>query len=156
MFTWSRCKNIQRQNLVLLESQGATRSPLTQQLDTGSFVGQAFGIILKGTGYSQSWVCLVVQTVKHPPAMQETQVWYLGWEDPLEKGMATHSSILAWRIHGQRSLECYKPLGHKESDTTEWLVLNTVNPKGNQPWIFIGRTDGEAEALILWPLDVKS
>ena len=36
--------------------------------------------------------------VKNLPAMQETQVWSLGWEDPLEKGMATHSSILAWRI----------------------------------------------------------
>ena len=41
---------------------------------------------------------LVAQVVKNPPAMQETQVWSLGWEDPLEKGMATHSSILAWRI----------------------------------------------------------
>ena len=38
------------------------------------------------------------QLVKKPPAMQETQVWSLGWEDPLEKGMATHSSIPAWRI----------------------------------------------------------
>ena len=36
--------------------------------------------------------------VKNLPAMQETQVQYLGWEDPLEKGMATHSNILAWRI----------------------------------------------------------
>ena len=36
--------------------------------------------------------------VKNPPAMQETQVQSLGWEDPLEKGMGTHSSILAWRI----------------------------------------------------------
>ena len=41
---------------------------------------------------------LVAQMVKNPPAMQETQVWSLGWEDPLEKEMATHSSILAWRI----------------------------------------------------------
>ena len=41
---------------------------------------------------------LVAQTVKNLPAMQETQVRSLGWEDPLEKGMATHSSILAWRI----------------------------------------------------------
>ena len=40
----------------------------------------------------------MVQLVKNPPAMQETQVQSLGWEDPLEKGMATHSSILAWRI----------------------------------------------------------
>jgi len=44
------------------------------------------------------WASLVVQTVKNLPAMQETWVQSLGWEDPLEKGMATHSSILAWRI----------------------------------------------------------
>ena len=41
---------------------------------------------------------LVAQTVKNLPAMQETWVQFLGWEDPLEKGMATHASILAWRI----------------------------------------------------------
>ena len=41
---------------------------------------------------------LVTQMVKSLPAMQDTWVWSLGWEDPLEKGMATHSSILAWRI----------------------------------------------------------
>ena len=46
------------------------------------------------------WASLVAQTVKNPPAvcLQETQVRSLSWEDPLEKGMATHSSILAWRI----------------------------------------------------------
>ena len=41
---------------------------------------------------------LAAQTVKNPPAMQETWVGSLGWEDPLEKETATHSSILAWRI----------------------------------------------------------
>ena len=41
---------------------------------------------------------LVAQMIKNLPAMRETQVWSLGWEDPLEDGMATHSSILAWRI----------------------------------------------------------
>ena len=40
----------------------------------------------------------MAQMVKNPPAMQETWVRSLGWEDPLEEGMATHSSILAWRI----------------------------------------------------------
>ena len=40
----------------------------------------------------------VAQTVKHPPAMRETWDWYLGWEDPLEKEMAIHSSTLAWKI----------------------------------------------------------
>ena len=43
-------------------------------------------------------VSLVVQTVKNLPGMQKTQVWPLGWEDPLEKGMETYSSIFAWRI----------------------------------------------------------
>ena len=46
----------------------------------------------------ENFSSLVVETVKNQPAMQETQVWSLGQEDPLEKGMATHSSVLAWRI----------------------------------------------------------
>ena len=45
--------------------------------------------------------------VKNLPKMQETWVRSLGWEDPLEKGMATHSSILAWKSYGQMSLEGY-------------------------------------------------
>ena len=45
-----------------------------------------------------SWVSLVAQMVKNSPVMQETRVQLLGWEDPLVKGMATHTSILAWRI----------------------------------------------------------
>ena len=44
------------------------------------------------------WISLVAQTIKHLPTMQETQVRSLGWEDPVEKEMATHSSILAWII----------------------------------------------------------
>ena len=53
----------------------------------------------EGIGYlvQYSWASLVAQSVKNPPAMWETWVWSLGWEDPLEKGMATQSSILAWR-----------------------------------------------------------
>ena len=62
---------------------------------------------------------LVAQMVKNPPAMQETWVRSLGWGDPLEEGLATHFSILAWRIHGQRSLVGYNPSGRKELDTTE-------------------------------------
>ena len=51
-----------------------------------------------GNPLQYSWASLVAQLVKKPPAMQETWVHALGWEDPLEKGEATHSSILAWRI----------------------------------------------------------
>ena len=51
-----------------------------------------------GGGFQTRHAPLVAQTEKNPPAMQETQVRSLGREDPLEKGMAKHSSILAWRI----------------------------------------------------------
>ena len=64
----------------------------------------------------------MAQMVKNLPAMQETQVPSLGQEDPLEKGMATHSSILARRIP-QRSLAGYSPWGYKESDMTKQLTL---------------------------------
>ena len=54
----------------------------------------------KGISYplQYSWASLVAQTVKNPPAMRETWFWSPAWEDSLEEGMATHSSILAWRI----------------------------------------------------------
>ena len=48
--------------------------------------------------YPSHWASLGAQTVKNPPAMQETWVRSLGWEDPLEEGVATHPSILSWRI----------------------------------------------------------
>ena len=51
-----------------------------------------------GYPLQHSWASLVAQLGKSPPAMQETWVGSLGWEDPLDKGKATHPSILAWRI----------------------------------------------------------
>ena len=57
--------------------------------------------------------------VKHLPPTWETQVQSLGREDPLEKEMATHSCILAWKIHERRILAGYSPWGCKESDTAE-------------------------------------
>ena len=68
-----------------------------------------------------AWTSLVVQTVKNLSTMQGTWVRSLGQEDPLEKGMATHSSILAWRIPWTEE-PGYSPWGHKESDTTERLI----------------------------------
>ena len=71
----------------------------------------------EGIGYplQYSWVPMVAQSVKNPPAMWETWVRSLGWEDSLEEGMATHSSILAWRIPMKRRAWG----GHKESDISE-------------------------------------
>ena len=64
---------------------------------------------------------LVAQRVKDLPTMWETWVQSLGWEDLLEKEMATHSSILAWKSNGWGSLVGYSPWGGKESDMTERL-----------------------------------
>ena len=68
---------------------------------------------------------LVAQSVKNLPAVQETWVRSLGQEDPLEKRMATHSSILAWRIPWMdRGAWKASPWGHKDLDTTEQLTFS--------------------------------
>ena len=59
---------------------------------------------------------------KESTAMRGTWVWPLGREDPLEKGMAVHSSIHAWRIPWTEEPGGLRSMGHKESDTTEWLI----------------------------------
>ena len=75
----------------------------------------------EGIGYplQSSWASLVAQLVKNPPAMQETWVQSLCWEDPLDKGKATPSRILAWRIPWTEEPAACGPLGHKELDTAE-------------------------------------
>ena len=90
----------------------------------------------------------MAQPVKSLPAMQETQVQSLGWEDPSEKGMATHSSILAWKIPWTEELGgLYSSWSHKESDSTEQLTLSVFiikifiqrenNFHGRFPFIFL-------------------
>ena len=66
-----------------------------------------------------SWASLVAQTVKNLSAMQETWVQSLGWEDPLEEDMATHSSILSWRIPMDRGGWRATVHGVAKSQTTE-------------------------------------
>ena len=77
----------------------------------------------------------MAQWVKNMPAMQETQeTWVrsLGWEDALEKKMATHSSVLAGKSHGQRGLVGYSPVCHKgkESDMTEHTLDRSMKLYG--------------------------
>ena len=60
---------------------------------SGRSPGERIGYLLQ-----YSWASMVAQLVKNPPAMRETWIRSLGWDDPLENGMATHCSILAWRI----------------------------------------------------------
>ena len=86
--------------------------------DTGLIPGSGRSLG-EGIGYPlrYSWASLVAQLVKNPSAMRETWVQSLGWEDPLEEGIATHSNILAWRIPMDRG--AWWASVHKELDTTE-------------------------------------
>ena len=68
------------------------------------------------------WASLVAQMVKNMPAIWETWVQSLVWADPLEEGMTTHYSILAWKIPMDRGA-WWTAWGHKESDTTEQLSI---------------------------------
>ena len=115
--------------------------------ESGSSLGEGIGYPLQ-----YSWTSLVAQLVKNLPAIRETWVWSLGWEDPLEEGMATHSSILAWRIPMDRGIwwatvhgaaKSRKPLsdwahstalrGCDENDFIylHGLPLKTHNPSGS-------------------------
>ena len=72
-----------------------------------------------GNPLQYSWASLLAQMVRNLPAMQETWVQSLGWEDPLEKGMATHSNVLVWRIPWTEEPGRLQFVGCKELDTTE-------------------------------------
>ena len=87
-----------------------------------------------------SWASLVAQLIKNLPAMRETWVWSLGWEDSLEEGMATHSSILAWRIPRDRGI-CpqwgrpgFDPLVGKIPWIRERLLTPVFGLVGKIPW----------------------
>ena len=74
--------------------------------------------------HTWSMAVLVAQMVKNLPAMQQTWVWSLGQEDPLEKENATHSSILAWEIPWTEEPAGLQSMDHKESDTVEQIIFS--------------------------------
>ena len=91
---------------------------------------------------------MVAQMVRRLPAMRETQVRSLGQEDLLEKGMATHSSTLAWKILCTEEPGGYSPWGRKESDMTERLHFNQINePLSASPISYL-RTGGIVSSSI--------
>ena len=89
-------------------------------------VTHLFSLSLETPCFLLHGASLVAQTVKRLPAMRETQVQFLGREDPLEKEMAIHSRTLAWKSHGRRSLIGYSLWGLKESDMTERLHFSCL------------------------------
>ena len=86
-----------------------------------------------GWGYplQYSWASLVAQMVKNPPAMQETWVQSMGWEDPLEEDMATHSSILAWKIPWTEEPDRLRVMGLQR---VRWYWATELNWRGNGWW----------------------
>ena len=94
---------------------------------------------------------LVDQMIKNLPAMRETWVWSLGWEDPLEKEMATHFSILAWRITWTQSLVGFSPCDCKQLDNTrQFTHTHTHTHTGSTVVVFFLR--GRTLALMLLTL----
>ena len=91
---------------------------------SGRSPGERIGYLLQ-----YSWASPVAQMEKNLAAVQETWVQSLVWEDPLEDGMATHSSILAWKIPRERGVWRATVHGVAESDMTEWL--NTAHTSQN-------------------------
>ena len=93
-----------------------------------------------------NWASLVAQTVKNPPAMKETWDQSLGWEDPLEKGMETHSSILAWRIPWTEEPGWLQSMGSQgvghdwTTDTDAPTVRDTYKLRKNQTPVALGLT----------------
>ena len=77
---------------------------------------------------SKSWASLVAQRVKHLPVMQKTQVQSLGWKDPLEKEMATHSSILVWRMQWTEEPSGLQSMGSQRV-RHDWATTLRVNLK---------------------------
>ena len=94
----------------------------------GSSAGEGIGYPLQ-----YSWASLVAQLVKNPPAMWETWVQSLGWEHPLERGKATHSTILAWKIPWTVWSMGTQRVGHNRVTFTHTHIL-FLHVKENENW----------------------
>ena len=105
-----------------LHNHDKTKSLFIQQIFIEHLVGvfPSWKLILGAS--------LVAQMVKNLPVMQETRVQSLGWDDPLEEEMTTHSSTLSWRIPWTEEPGGLQSMGHKELDTTKWII-HTVDVK---------------------------
>ena len=128
-------------------------------LDLGYFLQ---GETLYGIKILRLWTSLVVQRLSIHLPVQVTWIWSLLWEDSLVKAMVFPGVVWMWELNGEESWEpknwCFWTVVLEK--TLESLLdckkIQPVHPKGDQSWVFIGRTDVEAETPILWPPDGKS
>ena len=113
-----------------------------------SQLSQKIGTALNFLFTEHWWISLVAQMVKHLPTMRETRVQSLGQEDLLQKEMATHSSILAWKIPWMEESDRLQSWGRKESDKTEQLHFHF--PKGWFPQLFVHWAQRSAFSGVEW------
>ena len=135
-------------------NQGSNPCPLQWKL----------GVLTTGMMWNSSLfifftASLVAQSVKNLPAVQETRIWSLGWEDPLEKEMATHSSILAWKISwtkepgGLQSMGSQR-VGHDWATNTYYSFLNVSTRKCKVTYVagILFLQDGTVLAIVVQSL----
>ena len=133
--------------LVVKKKKPKTHLPTQETRDVGSIpVSERFPGGGPGKQLQYSWASLVAQTVKNPPAMWETRVRSLDWEDPLEEGMATYSSSLAWRIPIDRG--AWWATVHRVSKS--WTSLSDKAQHTKQELLFLPPTTQELKALKLF------
>ena len=82
----------------------------------------------KRTGLEELWASLVAQLARNTPAMRETWVRSLGWEDALKEGMVTHSSVPAWRIPWTEEFGGLQPTGSQRIGL-DWVTKHTATPQ---------------------------
>ena len=90
------------------------------------------------------WASLVAQLVKNPPAMRQTWVRSLGWDDPLEEGMATHASILAWKIPWTEEPSRLRSMGSQRV-RHDWVTKHSTAQHKHSKG-FLGGSDGKESA----------
>ena len=109
----------------------------------GRFPGEGIGYPLQ-----YSWASLVAQMVKNLPAMRETWIQSLSWEDPLEEGMATHSSVLAWKIPMDKG--AWWATVHEVAKSRTWLKwLSTAQHKQSVAFLYQGKASSWTKQLTL-------
>ena len=118
-YWWKPSWQVTSQVAQLVKNPPAMQETPSSIPGLGSSIGEGIGYPFQSFQYS--WASLLAQMVKNPPAMLETWFQTLSWEDPLEEGLETHSSILAWKIPMDKGAWWATVHQVTESDTTERL-----------------------------------